>query len=135
MRDNIKSRMQEVRIYSVLFRLEGSDRLYLSLFLAYSLDDVYEMVKFRTPPEEQWLPIMWQSYILTDLVNISKSRLDLEKIEEVVVEPKPADIKNELMQKIIVTKDESLFKNNEHMFSPSEKKYIKSKIKDDGKGK
>lgn len=122
----IKSRMQDAKVYAVLFREDNTDRLVLMTFLAYSLDDVYEAMKRQMPPHEQWLPYMWHSCLVQDLVRSSTHTVDVEKM------PTPKEIKDALMKRIIENKDETLFKMNHLMFTANEKKYIKDKIKKDG---
>lgn len=136
MKEVINDRIQEPRVYAVLFRNEGTDKIFLHLSLAYSLDDVCRVVANQSLANEQWLPIMWQSFSINDLIRVSRGNIQVEKIPEQTIASNPEQIKNELMSKIIATKDTNLFKNNKEMFTPSEQKYIKDKLKDikeDGK--
>lgn len=137
----IKARMTEAKVFAVLFREDNTDKLFLWVALSYSLEDVYEALRMQMPKHEQWLPYMWQSVSIRDLVvgasqvgeqMQSPKKDNKETVPGVPSIPDLKAFKNELMKKIIDTKDIKLFEANEMMFTASEKKYIKEMMKKNG---
>jgi hypothetical protein len=136
--DSIKSRLQEAKVYAVLFREEATQKLFLSITLAYSLEDVYDSMRRTMPSHEQWLPYMWHFTSMRELVMgatqigviTEQKKEEKENKDSVPGIPEAAKkFKNELMKKIIESGDEKLFKDNMIIFSPSEVKYIKNEMK------
>lgn len=132
MEGKIKSRMQEAKVYAVLFREDNTDKMFLTTFLAYSLDDVYETVRRQMPPNESWLPYMWHCVSIGELVRGAVQVISSPIVENKETVPDPKDLKNKLMKQIIDKKDRKLFEDSKIIFSEDEKKFIEDKLNDNG---
>lgn len=125
--------MQEAKVYAVLFREDNTDKMFLTTFLAYSLDDVYETIRRQMPSNEAWLPYMWHCVSIADLLRgaVQTGISSIVENKEPVPD-NPRDLKNKLMKQIIDKKDRKLFEDSKIIFSEDEKKFIEDKLNEDG---
>lgn len=121
---SLRKKTVEPMVYAVVFRSSrGGERLFLTA--DYMLDDIYpRFIETLTEPEraQDWKPLMWQSESFLRLA----APFSDQKLANVTSKQEAS--KNELMQKIVSSKDKKLFEKNRELFTEMEVKYLEAEI-------
>lgn len=121
---SLRKKTVEPMVYAVVFRSSrGGERLFLTA--DYMLDDIYpRFIETLTEQErmQDWKPMMWQSETFLRLA----APYSDQKLHDVTTPEQVS--KNQLMQKIVASKDKKLFEKNRDLFTEVEVKYLETEI-------